>query len=216
MPLSRRAIELLREDPDDVERYLVVADQLQARGDPRGELIALEAARLALAEASPRWNALTREIERHRKVHAKQLLGGLWTASTTSSFEWRLGFIRKAALWTTAAALPAPRGRRVPKPRINKLLRQTGELLELESAVLLEHLTLATTFNSQLFLWDAAERVSKGAPASLHVLDLRDLYERSIPDWEPMFQRELVWRKQVLSLRSDSLSLESVAELFGA
>jgi uncharacterized protein (TIGR02996 family) len=216
MPLSRRAIELLREAPDDVERHLVVADQLQAKGDPRGELIALEAARLPLAAGSPRFKALSREIDRHLKVHAKQLLGGLWTASSTSSFEWKLGFIRKAALWTTAVALGAPLGRRLPKPRVNKLLKQTGELMELESAVLLEHLTLAATFNSQLFLYDAAERVAQGAPSSLHVLELRDLYERAVPDWEPMFQREIVWRRQVLTLRSDSLSLESAAELFGA
>ncbi len=212
MALSRRLIELLREDPDDVERYVVVADQLQARGDLRGELIALELARAKGTATSSQ--KLKREIDRFMKVNAKALLGPLWTATSTSTFEWRFGFIRKAALWTTGVALAAPLGRRLPRPRVNKLLKQTSELLELESAVLLEELTLASTYNSQLFVWDAAARVAEGAPATLHVLALRDLYERALPDWEPMFQREIVWRKQVLTLQSDTLSLESVAELF--
>lgn len=216
MPLSRKLIDLLREAPDDVERYGVVADQLLARGDPRGELISLE---LAIANAnagSARHRALVREADRFMKSNAKWLLGGLWTATSTSSFRWRFGFIREATLWTTTVALPTPRGRRVPRPRANKLLKHTDELLQLDSAVLLEHLTLVATYNSQLFLWDAAERVAQGAPQSLHRLDLRDFHEAELPAWEPMLQREIVWRKQVLTLGSDSLSLDSVAELFGA
>ena len=81
--------------------------------------------------------------------------------------------------------------------------------------MLLEHLTLASTFNGQLFLWDAAARVAQGAPPTLHRLDLRDLYERALPDWEPERQIELGWRGRVLTLRSDTLSLEAAAELFG-
>ena len=214
MGLSRKSLELLRDDPDDVERYRVVADQLLARGDLRGELIALEVERFTAEAGTSRWRALNRAVDRFMKANAKLLLGRLWTASSTSSIEWRFGFIRRAVLWTTSAAHAPPLGRRMPRPRVNKLLKATHDLLELESAALLEHLTLATPFNSQLFLYDAAERVAEGAPQSLHVLDLRDLYEGALPDWEPMFQRELVWRRQVLTLRSDSLSLESIAELF--
>jgi hypothetical protein len=215
MALSRRSIELLREDPDDIERYRVVADQLQARGDMRGELIALDLARLPLADDSARWLALTREIDRLEKRHAKQLLGGLWTGTSTSRLVWKFGFIREATLWTHAVAVPpAPRGRRMPRPRVNKLLKQTDELLRLESAVLLEHLTLAATFNAQLFLWDATERVARGAPPTLHRLDLRDLFERRLPEWEPDRQLEIIWRGRVLTLGSDTLALESAAELF--
>lgn len=214
MALTRRLTELLREDPDDVERYSVVADWLQARGDVRGEIIALEIAREREDPDGARWRAMTRDVLRLEKLHAKHLFGALWTASTTSRFVWRYGFIREATLWTTAVALPAPRGRRIPKPRANKLLRHVDELLGLESAVLLEHLTLATPYHSQLFLWDAAERVAEGAPATLHRLDLRDLYEGGPPDWEPMFQREIIWRKRVLTLGADSLALEPVADLF--
>jgi hypothetical protein len=220
MALPRRSIALLREDPDDVERYRVVADQLQAKGDVRGELIALDLARRELTgdPDNPRWRALTREIDRLEKTHAKELLGGLWTASSTCRLDWRFGFIREATLWTHGVAVPpAPRGRlgrRVPRPRVNKLLKHTDELLVLESAVLLEHLTLAATFNAQLFLWDALERVSRGAPSTLHRLDLRDLVGRELPDWEPERQLELVWRGQVLTLRSDTLALDSAAELF--
>ncbi|MBL8958053.1 MAG: hypothetical protein JNK82_45185 [Myxococcaceae bacterium] len=218
MALSRRLIELLREDPDDVERYGVVADQLQAKGDLRGELISLELARLNANEGSPKWRALGREIDTFRHVHAKVLLGGLWTATTTSAFEWRLGFIRKACLWTSAVAVPpvttGRAGRRVAKRRANRLLKQTDELLRLESSALLESLSLASSYNSQLFVWDAAARVAEGAPATLHVLALRDLYGRAMPEWEPLLQREIVWRRQVLTLQSDTLSLESLAELF--
>lgn len=214
MSLPKKALELLREDPDDVERYAVVADQLQSRGDLRGELIALEVTLAKTDPASRHFLTLRREIDRFMKLHAKHLLGSLWTASGTTRLVWRYGFIREAAMWTTATALAPPMGRRLPKPRVNKLLKQTDELMQLESAVLLERLTLAATYNSQLFVWDAAARVAQGAPKSLHVLDLRDLYDGAIPDWDPMFQRELVWRKQVLTLRSDSLSLEAAAELF--
>ncbi|MBK7861481.1 MAG: hypothetical protein IPJ65_23270 [Archangiaceae bacterium] len=218
MALSQKIIELLREDPEDLERYRVAADQLQAQGDVRGELIALELARVGLDERTPRWRTLTGAIDRLLEEHSKQLLGALWTATGNLRLVWRLGFIREAALWTFGAPPPpvttGRAGARAPRARVNKLLKHTDALLSLESSALLEHLTLASTFNAQLFLWDACERVSQGAPPTLHRLDLRDLDGRTLPDWEPERQVELVWRRRVLTLRSDTLSLESAVELF--
>jgi len=179
------------------------------------ELIALELARLEQAEGSAKWRMLGKELDRRLKANAKRLLGGLWTFSSSSSFTWRLGFIREARLWTRQSVLAQPSGRRMPKPRVNKMLKMTDELLRLDSAALLEHLTLGSTYNAQLFLWDACARVSEGAPATLHRLDLRDLYEGELPDWEPDRRLELLWRGRVMTLGSDSLALESAAELFG-
>jgi uncharacterized protein (TIGR02996 family) len=215
MPLSKKELELLAVAPDDVERHLVLADRLQASGDPRGELIALQLKHAQAAVAgSPSARSLERAAERHLKAHAKRLLGGLWTATSSSQFTWRLGFIRAATLWTTAVALPPTLGRRVPKLRANKLLKLVDELLDHESAALLERLTLATSFNSQVFLWDAAARVAQGAPQTLRVLALRDLYERALPDWDTQLALTTRWRGRPLELKSDSLSLQAVAELF--
>jgi len=79
--------ELLRaivDDPDDVDAYLVYADWLQARGDPRGELVAVQVA----LERSPDAELLAREaalLEQH---------GVDWGVPADATVVWRYGFVR--------------------------------------------------------------------------------------------------------------------------
>ena len=66
-------------------------------------------------------------------------------------------------------------GWRIPKPRANNLLKMTDELLRLESAVLLEHLTLASTFNAQLFHRGSVKAlVNRDTETRTNVLPARD------------------------------------------
>ncbi len=75
----------LEADPHAVEPFLIYADALSQRGDPRGELIMLHH-HGAHAEAA--------ELIRR---HARELTGGLAPLPVESvELEWRLGFVRAA------------------------------------------------------------------------------------------------------------------------
>ncbi len=83
-------------DPTAVEPYLIYGDWLQQQGDPRGELIAIQHARLK----SPRSRALKKREAEMLKQHAAQLRGTsaiTWTEEEDAmDFEWHLGFVRRA------------------------------------------------------------------------------------------------------------------------
>ena len=92
-------------DPQDRAAYAVYADWLQRRGDPRGELIALELAREAERAAGAKGRAtLPAAIRRHLERHAATLLGGLAALAgdvrdaAAGPFVWRLGFIDRVVL----------------------------------------------------------------------------------------------------------------------
>ena len=71
-------------DPDDVEQSLVYADELSARGDPRGALIMLHA------------RGLHEEAEAHLSEHAALLIPPFEVLqSSLAAVDWRLGFIRR-------------------------------------------------------------------------------------------------------------------------
>jgi uncharacterized protein (TIGR02996 family) len=93
MTLSRVEEDLLR-DPDNVETYLVYADLLQSRGDPRGELIAMDH-RLLTHGPSP-------ELQRARDAlfarHREAWLGDLSEHGPCVELSWRLGFIKSARI----------------------------------------------------------------------------------------------------------------------
>jgi uncharacterized protein (TIGR02996 family) len=79
-PELEKAIEA---DPDDEAAYLVYADWLQAQGDPRGELIALQAAG---KDTKKKVAAFLTGIEDMAKTHDRDKKPG---------FTWRWGFIQK-------------------------------------------------------------------------------------------------------------------------
>src|SRR4051812_5805733 len=92
MALSPAILAALRTLPQDPERFLVLADRLQAEGDARGELITLQARR-------GEDDGVAQAEERYLQDHAKALLGRLWTSPSSYVLHWELGFIRHALIW---------------------------------------------------------------------------------------------------------------------
>lgn len=91
----------LREQPEDVESHLIYGDWLQARGDARGQLIALQHAITQAAE-SERPQLLARERE-FRAEHLGHLFGPLRSLAERLVQRWSLGFIDAA--WVGAGGL---------------------------------------------------------------------------------------------------------------
>jgi uncharacterized protein (TIGR02996 family) len=92
-------------DPADPAVYAVYADWLQHRGDPRGELIALQLAREAeLARGARGRSKLQVAIGKHVERHAAALLGRLAALVpdlhdvAAPPFVWRSGFIHRVVL----------------------------------------------------------------------------------------------------------------------
>jgi uncharacterized protein (TIGR02996 family) len=86
----------LRERPDDVAAHLVYGDWLQARGDPRGELVALQV-ELARAEG-PAKLALEQQDREFRRRHAQHLFGPLHAVADELVRRWSLGFADAVSL----------------------------------------------------------------------------------------------------------------------
>jgi uncharacterized protein (TIGR02996 family) len=97
--LSERDLGLeasLREHPEDLETHLIYSDWLQARGDPRGQLIALQH---AVTQASRRERRQLRTREREYLVeHSGHLFGPLRSYAQSLRVRWTLGFIDAASI----------------------------------------------------------------------------------------------------------------------
>lgn len=92
----RKLEELVAEDPDAIEPYLVYADHLQEAGDPRGELVALDMMRMEDPHDPDRVRAFLHHLNRHQQ----ELLGPLVDlGGCLEDVHWRLGFIKRATLW---------------------------------------------------------------------------------------------------------------------
>ncbi len=216
MPLSADLITALRTPPQDWERFLVVADRLQVEGDPRGELIMLQAQRLEQGDTPERLAAEAAYIQKHDRA----LLGKLWKTPTVFSFDWQLGFIREARLSTHDLA----------RRHVEKLSKLTRDLLELESSALLEALTFAVPgrqgVETQAVL-DALVEVARVAPPTLRCVRVRDLTHEYRDDEDPyeIFAyplgdarnaRDLVWRGRPLRVETDAFPIDAVADLLDA
>jgi uncharacterized protein (TIGR02996 family) len=101
VPENPEMLAAIAREPDDDELRLVYADWLQASGNPRGELIALQARRDARSKARAR--TLLRR-------HAATLLGSFDERLASMSrmeardvrLEWHLGFLRRVELRSAA------------------------------------------------------------------------------------------------------------------
>ena len=78
-------------DPDDDHSYFVYGDWLQAQGDPRGELIALQAATLR----DPTNVEIAKQVTEWLARNDEAFLGELGGDMTVG---WRLGFVRDVRL----------------------------------------------------------------------------------------------------------------------
>jgi uncharacterized protein (TIGR02996 family) len=88
------------DNPNDLDGYLVYGDWLQAEGDPRGELIALQAAQVrGSASSSKDSAAINKSIDKIFSKHAATLLGDLTKYSEKElKLDWHLGFIESAQI----------------------------------------------------------------------------------------------------------------------
>ena len=92
--------------PGDPSPYLVYADWLQQRGDPRGELIALSHA--MHAQSDPReFMAFKQREQAVRFAHERLWLGDVVVAAAARiKLDWKLGFVERARLAVDASQLP--------------------------------------------------------------------------------------------------------------
>ena len=87
--------------PDEIEPYLVYADWLQSRGDPRGELITLQHAMRAAGNTEGFAKFRVHE-EVLRERHAIEWLGErVVAAGARARFVWAMGFVDSAVLYDT-------------------------------------------------------------------------------------------------------------------
>jgi hypothetical protein len=211
LTLDTPTLAALRARPDDFDAFRVLADRLQAEGDPRGELISLQ----LLGQA--------KLVERHLAMHARELLGRLFTHQSSLRLEWQAGFIRRATVSSQEGFVERRwDGRLVAEHRTRRPFQWLAdELLQLESAVLLEELTLCLVRSgrSKELFAAALESVALRAPPTLSRLMVRrspELPERYSPweselaiDDEPWtsLEREIAFRGRRLLLVADEVSL---------
>ncbi|MCP3062917.1 TIGR02996 domain-containing protein [Myxococcus sp. K38C18041901] len=159
-------------DPENDDAYLIYGDWLQARGVPRGELIALQHAVL-LATAREKMGR-EKEVSDFFARHAREMFGELYAEPSRYSglssgrvhWHWHLGFIQRAWLGSNHAySLDVP--------------RVLTELLTHPSARFLRALTVG-------LLDDAADSnhyegiiqlIARYAPATLRELKVADVLE---------------------------------------
>ena len=90
-PSPRDPLDLVRADPDDEGAYLICSDALQERGDPRGELIALQFRRKDDPDDPRIRSAEAQLIQTHRRA----FLGPVADHLATFAFHWHRGFINE-------------------------------------------------------------------------------------------------------------------------
>jgi uncharacterized protein (TIGR02996 family) len=154
-------------DVDDTDAYLVYADALQAAGDPRGELIALQHAATPKARKAER--AL---LDKHRAHFFGALAESTGPADKTIGraplhVEWHLGFFRSARLsW----------------PERGGFDKALATLLALPSARFLRHLSIgATSGSDQVIYGPVAKQLARARLPHLRSLYLGDF---EVEHWE--------------------------------
>ncbi len=152
----------LIEDPTDADGWLVYGDLLQKRGDPRGELIALQTAADAERAAKPRSGprrGTQLAVTKHFAKHVAGLLGPLARHVKdvrelgAPPFLWKHGFIHRAELSSELARAAV----------LDELLRHPSGRLVRELALRVETAARAT---------EALEALARHAPPVLQELDL--------------------------------------------
>lgn len=97
----RRRLEAeLQADPDDPDRYLVYADWLQERGDPRGLLVAIRRRIATASSDAERFDAQAAEAELFA-AHGAELRGPL-DAYPRGAIAWHLGVPTRIGIADTA------------------------------------------------------------------------------------------------------------------
>lgn len=177
------ALDAIRADPDDTQRYLVLGDLLSDLGDPRGELIAVQV-QLRTAPADRR-EALQRREKALMKQHREHLLGGGGIVALAHP-TWVNGYVR-------AAKTP---------PSVSALVTLLGH----PSATFLQELTLQTPF---LPLPDLIDAVARSRHPMLEAVTVNS-FDRDQQQLGPIDITELVQalpRLRALDIAADEVML---------
>ncbi len=201
MTLDPATLAALRARPFEPDAFRVLADRLQADGDPRGELITLQL------------HGFESAVARHLALHARALLGRLFTFQSALELKWEAGFIRRATL-------RSGEGRQVRRWDGTLLFEHRAkkpfawlceELLKLESAALLEELALELPASPKVkaLFGGAVEKVAFAAPATLKRLELRRVHPEE--DCGELVEREVPLDGRKLLLAAEETSLLDAA-----
>jgi uncharacterized protein (TIGR02996 family) len=122
--MLEQLFEQIDKTPEDADTYLVLSDFLQASGDPRGELIALQHAHVL----DPANDQVQAQVERLLRQHRDAWLGPLARLEEAElTLTWELGFVS---------------GARLSRPTVDQTVTALRQLLELESARFLRRLSV--------------------------------------------------------------------------
>ncbi len=150
-------------DPFDVEPYLIYADWLSGRGDPRGELIAL----MCAGESSPSASAAAKRL---LAEHHKRFYGPLAAHVTTHDYAhaealgFRFGFIHRAQLSNNQHSSDGYKER--------ELVEIVELVLEHPSGRFVADLTLGINNENMATLDDVIELLARRRPAALRRIEL--------------------------------------------
>jgi uncharacterized protein (TIGR02996 family) len=194
--MKEELLAAVRADPEDVRARLVYADWLQAHGDPRGELIALQA------------QGLTKEAEQFVNVHAAELLGDdVAPYADLLTLEWHLGFIRSARVRNTYERFSGNGGTDRPEVPIPMVLEK---LLDSEAGALLETLIVGIV-QFEMNSYDETMAVIGRKPRMLTRIELGDFApEETELNWSEIGDCDRMWpgvRAELRSLRLSSGSM---------
>jgi uncharacterized protein (TIGR02996 family) len=194
-------------DPDAREAYLVYGDWLEAQGDPRGKLIAIQH-ELGKRKGD---HALLRAQGELLAAERARLLGPLADCDDLLlEVEWHLGFIRRCKVRTSLDRHEGDRDRSMTVERVlHHLLDDPGP------GRFLQQLTVGlVTFEDNSYQ-GVAERLSAYLRPTLRGLFLGDFgYEETELNWSTIGDLSCLWpavpRLEKLTLRSGSMTLGAI------
>jgi len=186
-------LDAIARDPEDPAPYLVYADWLQARGDPRGELIALQGA----GDDHPGDHRITDAALDHLRAHAASYLGVLAPfvidpeGGHYLDLRWRHGFIGSATLHAWGRSR-----RHSTFATLHSIspAEALAELLQLESARFMARLSIGPHYKDRngQFVSDILADVTAPSLRSLWLGvsgGLFDPWSFELPDLGPIWRR---------------------------
>jgi uncharacterized protein (TIGR02996 family) len=192
-------------DPEAREPYLVYGDWLEARGDPRGQLIAVQH-ELNKSAAHRRMLAAQEELLRE---HGERLLGPLRDCDDMlTDVQWYMGFIRSCRLHYS---LERFNGDRVPNVKAEQAL---GWLLD-GPGRFLQHLVVGNVTHDDHTYGTVCQVLGAQPRPTLRSLFLGDFtYEDCELNWSSIGDASVMWPAlpglERLKLRSGEMTLGEI------
>lgn len=135
--------QLILENPESQEAWLVYGDWLSAQGDPRGQIIALENSK------KPPKTAIKNEIKTHQESWLTPITGKKKTASLAKTpgihLEWKNGFLSEVTILQTGQPQYNDETYYYTTPRGLTIEEKLKAVLDSEAANLLQRLAVQFT-----------------------------------------------------------------------